>query len=56
MKIKLVRSSIGATKHQRKNLQALGLRKMNQVKEFPDDPSIRGKLKKVSHLVEVIES
>jgi large subunit ribosomal protein L30 len=56
MKVKLVRSSIGATKHQRKNLQALGLRKVNQVKEFSDVPSIRGKIRKVSHLIEVIES
>lgn len=56
MKVKLIRSTIGATKHQKKNLEALGLRKVNQVREYADRPSIWGKIKKVNHLVEVIES
>ncbi len=55
MKVKLVRSPYGRTPNQRKNLKALGLRKINQVKELPDHPTIWGKIKKVKHLVEVIE-
>jgi large subunit ribosomal protein L30 len=55
MKVKLVRSSIGCTPNQRKNLKALGLRKINQVKELPDHPTIWGKIYKVKHLVEVVE-
>lgn len=53
MKVKLVRSTIGCTPNQRKNLQALGLKKVNQVKEVQDSPVIRGMVTKVKHLVEV---
>lgn len=56
MKVKLIRSPIGKDINQRRNLQALGLRKVNQVKELPDHPSIWGKVKKVKHLIEVIET
>lgn len=56
MKVKLIRSKFGRSPKQRKNLQALGLRKINQVRELPDNASIQGKIDKVKHLVEVIES
>jgi large subunit ribosomal protein L30 len=56
MKVKLIRSTIGIPPKQRKNLEALGLRKVNSVRELPDTPSIRGKINQVKHLVEVIES
>ena len=56
MKIKMVRSTIGCTPNQRKNLQALGLRKMNQTRTVQDNGMTRGKLSRVKHLVEVIES
>ncbi len=55
IKVKLVRSKIGTTPNQRKNLQALGLRKIGQIKELPDNPTIWGKINKVKHLVEVVE-
>ncbi len=55
MKVKLVRSKIGCNPNQRKNLQALGLRKINQVKELPNTPSVWGMINKVKHLVEVVE-
>ena len=54
MKVKLVRSKIGKTPNQRKNIQALGLRKINQVKELNDNPVVWGMISKVKHLVEVI--
>lgn len=55
MKIKLVRSFIGATPKQRATLTSLGLKKIRQVKECPDTDALRGMVAKVSHMVEVIE-
>ncbi len=53
LKIKLVRSVIGCTERQRKTVNALGLRKINDIVEHKDTPQIRGMIKKVEHLVEV---
>lgn len=55
MKVKLVRSPIGCTPNQKKNLKALGLHKINQEREHSKDNSIMGKVRKVKHLVEVKE-
>ena len=55
MKVKLVKSYIGRTPNQKKNLKALGLHKINQEKEHSKDKSILGKIYKVKHLVEVKE-
>ena len=33
----------------------LGLRKVNQVVERPDTPGLRGMVKKIPHLLEVVE-
>lgn len=54
MKIKLVRSWIGCSSKQRKVLAALGLKKVNQVKEVKDNDAMRGMVAKVPHMVEVI--
>jgi large subunit ribosomal protein L30 len=56
MKVRLKRSRIGCTQSQKKTLAALGLRKVNQVREYPGDAPTRGQIEKVKHLVEVIES
>ncbi len=56
MKVKLIRSQIGCTQSQKRTLRALGLRKVNQVKDFPENSSTSGQVQKVKHLVEVIES
>ena len=53
LKIKLVRSPHGRTKPQRRTLEALGLRKINQIVERPDHPSVLGMIERVKHLVEV---
>ncbi len=53
LKIKLVRSLIGKSKVQRATIKSLGLSKPYQVVTQPDNPQTRGKLEKVSHLVEV---
>ncbi len=55
IKVKLIRSRISKTPAQRKVLDALGLRKLQMVKEFKDTPSVRGMIAKVTHMVEVVE-
>ncbi len=55
LKIKLVKSTIGAIPKHRKTVQALGLRKLNQVVEKQDNEQMRGMIKQVSHLLEVTE-
>ena len=53
IKVKQVRSAIGITKTQKLTLEALGLRKLNQVVEHEATPSILGMVAAVKHLVEV---
>ncbi|MDR1774805.1 MAG: 50S ribosomal protein L30 [Clostridioides sp.] len=55
IQIKLAKGVIGTNPNQRKNVQALGLRKRESVVIKEDTPQIRGMIKKVSHLVEVTE-
>lgn len=55
LKIKLVRSPIGYTENQKRTAKALGLRRMNQVVEKPDNEAVRGMINTISHLVEVSE-
>lgn len=51
VKITQVRSTIGQTSRQKKTLEALGLRKMNQSVEHEATPQIVGMVNKVKHLV-----
>ena len=55
IKIQQIQSKIGAPIDQKRTLQALGLRKISQVVEVEDTPSIRGMIRKVHHLVKVVE-
>ncbi|MDR2816877.1 MULTISPECIES: 50S ribosomal protein L30 [unclassified Proteiniphilum] len=55
IKIKQTKSRIGAPKDQKKTLDALGLTKMQRVVEHEDTPSIRGLVRKVQHLVTIVE-
>ena len=55
IKIKQIKSNIGAPKDQKSTLVALGLRKISQVVEVEDTPSNRGMIRKVHHLVTVVE-
>lgn len=54
IKIKLVRSLIGSSEKQIKVATALGLRKTNQVVEHLPSATIMGMVKKIPHLVEVV--
>lgn len=56
LRITWVKSGIGHPRDQRRTLQALGLRRLNQTIEHDDSPSIRGMILKVQHLVTVEES
>ena len=53
LNIKQIKSRIGATENQRKNLDALGLRKMGRTVQHDDSAIILGMIEKVKHLVEV---
>jgi len=53
--VKLVRSPIGRPEKQRRVLRGMGLTKMQKVVTFKDTPEIRGMIRKVAHLVEVLE-
>ena len=55
LKITQVKSRIGATAQQRKNLDALGLRKINHIVEHDDSAIIKGMLERVKHLVKIEE-
>ena len=56
VEIKLVKSLIGAKKDQIATADSLGLRKIGNTTTQPDNPQTRGKIKKISHLVEVTEN
>ena len=55
IKIKQIKSKIGYHVDQKRTLQALGLHKISQVVEKEDTPVIRGMIRKVHHLVTVID-
>jgi large subunit ribosomal protein L30 len=55
LKLKLVRSVISTTRHQREVVRGLGLRRINHIVERDDTREIRGMLDKVKHLVQIVE-
>ena len=55
IKIKKVKSAIKKPGDQKKTLLALGLKKIGQVVEHQDTPSIIGMINKVKHLVSVVK-
>ena len=55
IKIKQIKSKIGFPVDQKRTLEALGLRKISQVVEVEDNPSVRGMIRKVRHLITVVE-
>jgi large subunit ribosomal protein L30 len=52
--IKQVGSPIRRERSQRSTLIGLGLNKMHRVRELEDTPEVRGMIKKVRHMVEVV--
>jgi large subunit ribosomal protein L30 len=55
IKIKQVRSAIKRPARQKRTIQALGFSRLNQVIEKEATPQILGMIKKVEHLIEVVE-
>ena len=55
IKIQQVRSRIRCPKDQKRTLDALGLRKLNQIVEHEATPSILGMVNKVRHLILIVE-
>lgn len=55
LRITLVRSTIGRPSDQGRTVASLGLRRLNATVERPDNPSIRGMVAKIRHLVKVEE-
>ncbi|WP_283609443.1 50S ribosomal protein L30 [Faecalispora anaeroviscerum] len=51
--IKLVKSLIGSHKDQIATAQSLGLHKIGDCTEQPDNPQTKGKVAKIIHLIEV---
>ncbi|MBF1068475.1 MAG: 50S ribosomal protein L30 [Prevotellaceae bacterium] len=55
IKVQQTRSRIGAPVDQKRTLDALGLTKLYQVVELEDNVCTRGMVRKVHHLVTVVE-
>jgi large subunit ribosomal protein L30 len=53
IRVRQTRSAIGYAPDQHQTLRGLGLGKPNAVRELEDTPSVRGMIKKVTHLVRV---
>jgi large subunit ribosomal protein L30 len=48
-------SGIACRRRQKRTLLALGLRRMWQRVELPDNPAVRGMVSSISHLVRIVE-
>jgi large subunit ribosomal protein L30 len=55
LRVTLVKSPIGNQQNHKLTVKALGLKRMNMTITHPDNPSVRGMITKVSHLVKVEE-
>jgi len=55
IKITQTGSPIRREKDQRATLVGLGLNKMHKTRELEDSPEVRGMIRKVQHMVEVVE-
>ena len=56
LKITLIKSTIGQVPKNRATVAAMGLRKINQTVELPDNSCTRGQIQTVRHLVKVEEA
>jgi len=53
--IKLKKSPISCTEKMKASVRGLGLRKVGSVKTLENTPSVRGMIKKVIHMVDILE-
>jgi large subunit ribosomal protein L30 len=54
LRLRLARSGIATPVDQKATIRALGFRRVGQVVEREDSPALRGRLRKIQHLVEVL--
>ena len=55
LKVTLVRSKIGSVPRNRKIIESMGFRKLNQTKTFPDNECTKVALRKIAPYVKVEE-
>lgn len=55
IKVRQTGSPIRRPQDQRATLVGLGLNKIGRERELEDTPAVRGMIRKVSHLVEIVE-
>ncbi len=55
LRVTLVKSPIGAQERHKLTVKALGLKRMHMTIEHPDNPSVRGMITQVAHLLKVEE-
>ena len=55
IQIQYYRSFIAAPKTHKQMVRSLGLTKLNQIVERPDDASMRGAVAKIPHLLRIVE-
>jgi large subunit ribosomal protein L30 len=53
LRIQWIKSDIGFSADQKRTIKALGLHRLNETVEQKDSPSVRGMIRKVSHLIKV---
>ncbi len=55
LKVRQTGSAIRRPQDQRATLVGLGLNKIGRVRELEDTPSVRGMIRKIAHMVEIVE-
>ncbi|MCK5575674.1 MAG: 50S ribosomal protein L30 [Sphingomonadales bacterium] len=55
IKVQQTGSPIRRTEDQRQTLIGLGLNKMNRTRELEDTPAVRGMIRKIRHMVQVVD-
>jgi large subunit ribosomal protein L30 len=55
IKIQYYKSMIGYSKKQKAMVKGLGFTKLNQIKEKPDNPAMRGVVNKIPHMLRIVE-
>ncbi|HKO43657.1 MAG TPA: 50S ribosomal protein L30 [Pyrinomonadaceae bacterium] len=55
IRIQYYRSFIAAPKTHKQMVRSLGLTKLNQIVERPDDASMRGAVAKIPHLLRIVD-
>ncbi len=56
LKITLIKSTIGQVPKAKATIEAMGLRKLGQTVELPNNDATRGQIQKVRHMVKVEEA